>query len=300
LNLKKAAYVSFLIVFALSLFLISWHISKNFFSATILKQNHTYVQEEKIKNLEKPKTSQNQKLVKNDINKNDNMKNIINSQSKDVKAEKQEKNEKIIYLTIDDGPSPVTPLILKILDKEKIKATFFVVGSNCIKYPQYLKEIYQKGHLIGNHSYSHNYKYIYKDFNHFVEDFKKAQDTIYKITGIKPKYYRFPGGSLNRVSTQIKKFLDTNQIVYIDWNAITGDSNKNHEKLSPSQILKITISTAHKRNEVVLLMHDSLSKKNVIEVLPSIIRTFKKQGYKFETVDKMQRPIQFKIKAASH
>jgi len=161
LNLKKAAYVSFLIVFALSLFLISWHISKNFFSAIILKQNHTYIQEEKIKNLEKPKTSQNQKLVKNDINKNDNMKNIINSQSKDVKAEKQEKNERIIYLTIDDGPSPVTPLILKILDKEKIKATFFVVGSNCIKYPQYLKEIYQKGHLIGNHSYSHNYKYIY-------------------------------------------------------------------------------------------------------------------------------------------
>jgi len=46
-------------------------------------------------------------------------------------------------------------------------------------------------------------------------------------------------------------------------------------------------------------MHDSLSKKNVIEALPSIIRTFKKQGYKFETVDKMQRPIQFKIKAAS-
>jgi len=290
LKLKKVAYIIFLIALGLSSFIIYIYLSKNFFSAIILKQNYAYLQKQKLKPLEKPRTSHRSKSVKN----------ISDSQSKDVQSRKQGKNEKVIYLTIDDGPSPATPLILDILEKEKVKATFFVVGSNCIKYPQYLKEIYQKGHLIGNHSYSHNYKNIYKDFNHFVEDFKKAQDTIYKITGIKPKYYRFPGGSLNRVSTQIKKFLDTNEIVYIDWNAITGDSNKNHEKLSPSQILKITIYTAHKRNEVVLLMHDSLSKKNVIEALPSIIRTFKKQGYKFETVDKMRRPLQFKIKAASH
>lgn len=276
------------------------HTSKNFFSAIILKQNHTYLQEERLKIFEKPKPSHNQKLVKTSLNKNDRVKNPVETQSKDVQAEKQAKNEKIIYLTIDDGPSPVTPSILEILEKEKVKATFFVVGINCIKYPQYLKEIYQKGHLIGNHSYSHRYNNIYKDFNHFVEDFKKAQDTIYKIIGIKPKYYRFPGGSLSRVSPQIKKFLDANGIVYVDWNAITGDSIKNHENLTPNQILKITISTANKKNEVVLLMHDSSSKKNAIEALPSIIRTFKKQRYRFETIDKMQKPLQFKTKAASH
>ncbi len=253
-----------------------------------------------IKNFEKPRHSQNQRLVKNSSNENDRAKNSVEMLNKDSQTEKQAKYEKIIYLTIDDGPSTVTPFILKTLEKENVKATFFVVGINCIKYPQNLKEIYQKGHLIGNHSYSHRYKIIYKDFNHFVDDFKKAQDTIYKIVGIKPKYYRFPGGSLSRVTPQIKKFLDTNGIMYIDWNAITGDSTKNHENLTPNQILKITISTANKKNEVVLLMHDSPSKKNVIEALPSIISTFKKQGYRFETIDKMQKPIQFKTKAASH
>lgn len=294
-------YVAFLIIAALFFFFASMHISKHFFSATIiLKQNHTYNQGGQPETFEKPKPSHNQKLVKTSLNENDRVKNPVKTQSKDVQAEKQAKNEKIIYLTIDDGPSPVTPSILEILEKEKVKATFFVVGASCIKYPQYLKEIYQKGHLIGNHSYSHRYKSIYKDFNHFVEDFKKAQDTIYKIIGIKPKYYRFPGGSLSRVSPQIKKFFDANGIVYVDWNAITGDSTKNHENLTPNQILKITISTANKKNEVVLLMHDSSSKKNVIEALPSIIRTFKKQGYRFETIDKMQKPIQFKTKAASH
>ncbi|WP_079504055.1 polysaccharide deacetylase family protein [Caldicellulosiruptor bescii] len=254
----------------------------------------------RLKIFEKPKPSHNQNSANLSLNKNGKSKNLLHTQNKDVQVEKQEKNEKIIYLTIDDGPSPVTPSILEILEKEKVKATFFVVGVNCIKYPQYLKEIYQKGHLIGNHSYSHQYNSIYKDFKHFVEDFKKAQATIYKIIGVEPKYYRFPGGSLSRVSPQIKKFLDANGIVYIDWNAITGDSIKNHENLTPNQILKITTSTANKKNEVVLLMHDSSSKKNVIEALPSIIRTFKKQGYRFETIDRIQKPIQFKTKAASH
>ncbi|AEM74098.1 polysaccharide deacetylase [Caldicellulosiruptor acetigenus 6A] len=300
MSVKKIMYVASSIIVGLIIFFASMHISKNFFSAIILKQNYTYLQEERLKNFEKPKLSQNQKLVKTNLNENDKAKNTVDTQNKDAQAEKQAKNEKIVYLTIDDGPSPVTSSILEILEKEKVKATFFVVGINCIKYPQYLKEIYQKGHLIGNHSYSHRYKSIYKDFNHFVEDFKKAQDTIYKIIGTKPKYYRFPGGSLSRVSPQIKKFLDANGIVYVDWNAITGDSTKNHENLTPNQILKITISTANKKNEVVLLMHDSSSKKNVIEALPSIIRAFKKQGYRFETIDKMQKPLQFKTKAASH
>ncbi|WAM34572.1 polysaccharide deacetylase family protein [Caldicellulosiruptor morganii] len=211
----------------------------------------------------------------------------------------QKPSEKVVYLTIDDGPSPETPKILEILDKEKIKASFFVVGYNCIKYPNFLKQISQKGHLIGNHSYSHSYKFIYKSFKNFVEDFNRAEYVIYKITGKKPKYYRFPGGSLNRVSPQIKEFLDKNRITYIDWNAITGDSAKNHEKLTYKEIIKITFSTAKNKNEIVLLMHDSPVKKNVIEALSYIIKEFKKQGYVFETVDKMSKPLQFKIKAAS-
>ncbi|WAM32347.1 polysaccharide deacetylase family protein [Caldicellulosiruptor naganoensis] len=207
--------------------------------------------------------------------------------------------KKIVYLTIDDGPSYETPKILEILEKENIKATFFVVGYNCTKYTNFLKLISQKGHLIGNHSYSHNYKLIYKSFKNFVEDFNKAQDVIYKITGRKPKYYRFPGGSLNRVSSQIKEFLDKNKITYIDWNAITGDSAKNHQKLTYKEIIKMTFSTTKNKNEIVLLMHDSPTKKNVIEALPYIIKELKNQGYVFETVDKMPKPLQFKTKAAS-
>lgn len=207
--------------------------------------------------------------------------------------------KKTIYLTIDDGPSPETLKILDILEKERVKANFFVVGYNCIKYPHILKQISRKGHLIGNHSYSHKYEVIYKSFKNFVSDFNKAQETIYKITGKKPKYYRFPGGSLNRLSPQIKKFLDKNGIVYIDWNAITGDATKDSESFTYKDIIRKTFSTIQNKNYVVLLMHDGFTKKSTIKALPYIIKTLKSKGYIFETIDKMPKPLQFKTKAAS-
>jgi peptidoglycan/xylan/chitin deacetylase (PgdA/CDA1 family) len=65
-------------------------------------------------------------------------------------------NEKVIYLTFDDGPEPgITEAILDLLDKYQAKATFFNKGENCKKYPEILEEIVRRGHSIGNHTYSH-------------------------------------------------------------------------------------------------------------------------------------------------
>lgn len=79
------------------------------------------MQEEMIKNFEKPRHSQNQRLVKNSSNENDRAKNSVEMLNKDSQTEKQAKYEKIIYLTIDDGPSTVTPFILKTLEKRMLK-----------------------------------------------------------------------------------------------------------------------------------------------------------------------------------
>jgi len=66
-------------------------------------------------------------------------------------------HKKRVLLTFDDGPHPeYTPQILQILDKYQTKAVFFVIGKNAEKYPDLLKEIYQRGHIIANHSYSHD------------------------------------------------------------------------------------------------------------------------------------------------
>jgi peptidoglycan-N-acetylglucosamine deacetylase len=64
--------------------------------------------------------------------------------------------EKKIALTFDDGPDPnVTPQILDILKKYSVKATFFIIGENAQKYPALVQRIYDEGHIIGNHSFSH-------------------------------------------------------------------------------------------------------------------------------------------------
>src|SRR5215216_2594624 len=58
---------------------------------------------------------------------------------------------KTLILTFDDGPSPFTPQILEVLKQKKVPATFFVIGNQAVKFPM-LKQIYDQGHEIGNHT----------------------------------------------------------------------------------------------------------------------------------------------------
>src|SRR5690606_909630 len=65
-------------------------------------------------------------------------------------------DKKLIALTFDDGPDPrYTPAILDILAERGAKATFFVIGKNAVAYPQLLKRIFDEGHDIANHTYTH-------------------------------------------------------------------------------------------------------------------------------------------------
>ena len=108
-----------------------------------------------------------------------------------------DKDSKIAYLTFDDGPSQaVTPLILDLLKKENIKATFFVLGSNVKKNPDLVKRAYQEGHYIANHGYSHDYKKIYKNAQSVLEEFNKTEKQIQKAienNEYSSHLFRFPG-----------------------------------------------------------------------------------------------------------
>ncbi|NLY46727.1 MAG: polysaccharide deacetylase family protein, partial [Tissierella sp.] len=97
----------------------------------------------------------------------------------EVLALENDPNAKFAYLTFDDGPSAtVTPAILDILKEYNIKATFFVVGSMVDKYPHMLKRIWDEGHKIGNHSYSHDYKYLYRNSKNFMNDINRADKAL--------------------------------------------------------------------------------------------------------------------------
>ena len=105
-------------------------------------------------------------------------------------------NKKKCYLTFDDGPSSVTPVILDVLKQYKAKATFFVTGDNCKKNPKIIKNIISDGHAVGNHSFSHDYKNIYSSEDAFENEIKKCREAIDNALGksYDNLVFRFPGG----------------------------------------------------------------------------------------------------------
>ena len=191
------------------------------------------------------------------------------------------------FLTFDDGPSSVTPTILDILKQEKVPATFFVLGSKVEVMPEIVKRIYDEGHYIANHGYSHVYSSIYDSPQSVLEEYNKCNDAVKNAIQI-PEYqshlFRFPGGSTGGTYATIKeeaiKLLEENEILYVDWNALTGDAEKNDLTIE-YEITRLQ-QTALDKSSVIVLMHDAPAKKVTAEALPQIISYLRQQGYEFK------------------
>lgn len=104
---------------------------------------------------------------------------------------------KRVFLTFDDGPSKsVTPLILDLLKQENIKATFFVLGNKVEQNPEIVNRIFEEGHYIANHGYSHKYSSIYTSTQSILDEYNKTEQCIKNALN-NPDYnsrvFRFPG-----------------------------------------------------------------------------------------------------------
>ena len=178
-----------------------------------------------------------------------------------------------VYLTFDDGPSANTEKILDILDDYDVKATFFVVGKESDADKEALKQIVERGHTLGMHSYSHKYSEIYSSEEAFAEDFAKLRSYLEEVTGVTSDIYRFPGGSSNSVSKLdmhvFIDFLDGEDVRFYDWNVSSGDASKT--QLSVSQLVKNATEGIGRRSVSVILMHDAVGKATTVEALPIII-----------------------------
>lgn len=199
----------------------------------------------------------------------------------------EQSDEKVIYLTFDDGPSKYTKKILDILDKYNAKATFFVTGTNEEYFPL-IKETHNRGHTIGLHSYNHEYDQIYVSKKAFYEDLQKVADLCNEQLGFVPKYIRFPGGSSNNVSKKynvgimsvLTKDVLKQGYQYYDWDISSGDGKGT---LSANQLIKN--ATAGTDNNIVILCHDANGKENTVKALPSIIKYYQDKGYRFAGIN---------------
>ena len=123
------------------------------------------------------------------------------------------------FLTFDDGPSSNTSDILDILKQENVPATFFVLGVNVDKYPQTVKRIYEEGHYIANHGYSHIYSSIYQSPQSVLDEYNQCEDSVKKAIGeneYNSHLFRFPGGLVGGKYAEIKRQANQllNEMIY--------------------------------------------------------------------------------------
>ncbi|MDF2820830.1 MAG: polysaccharide deacetylase family protein [Clostridiales bacterium] len=209
---------------------------------------------------------------------------------------KFEANKKIAYLTFDDGPSNETLEMLKILKQYDVKATFFVNnGANAV-----IKEISNQGHLLANHTSSHQYNNLYVSTETFKSDILKLQETVYDLTGQTTNIFRFPGGSntgyIKKVTgssdiTHFKEALTEMGYIYFDWNVDSGDARG--KNVSTSTIANNVLDQCMGKREAVILMHTLDSKHTTTLALPLIIEGLLEQGFSFAILSNKTAPIRF-------
>ncbi len=249
--------------------------------AKIMKSNAEYelayqqYQEALIKEQEELERKRQEKLPKLTEAGIENMNHIYSSDTKRA------------FLTFDDGPSSNTNQILDILNERGIKATFFVLGSNVEKNPEVVKRMYDEGHFIANHGYSHVYETIYQSPQAVLDEYNKCNQVVRDAIGeqeYNSHLFRFPGGLVGGkyadIKNQANDLLLQNNIVHVDWNALNGDSETTNPTIE-YEMQRIQETVGDKQS-VVILMHDAQAKKVTVEALPGIIDYLKGQGYEFK------------------
>lgn len=185
---------------------------------------------------------------------------------------KIETEEKKIYLTFDDGPTPgVTEFVLEQLMRFDAKATFFCIGKNVEGNPALYDRIVEAGHATGNHTYSHLNGWK-------TPDDKYLQDTDAAAKLIDSKLFRPPYGRIRKFQlynlTKGKGFLFTP----VMWHILSGDFDP---KTSPDQCYLNVVNHANKGSIVVF--HDSVkASPNMKSALPRVLSYFQEQGFTFE------------------
>jgi len=199
---------------------------------------------------------------------------------------------KAVFLTFDDGPSPVTTSLLDTMDKYGVKATFFVTKQPI--FVDILKDAANRGHAIAVHTSSHDYDSIYASYDAWKADFDDIYNWILENTGVSPTCYRFPGGSNTKRPTaedkqKMKDYVHSLGTEYYDWNVVTGDGDY---RVSAADEFTNATAEIDYRTIPVILAHDQDHNKSTAEALDSILAELTGRGYHFMTLRPGIPPVQ--------
>ena len=189
-------------------------------------------------------------------------------------------NNKVVALTIDDGPNDQNiNKILSLLDSLNLPATFFVTGKELEKNIKNGKRIVQAGHELGNHTYSHK-RMVLKSY-HFIKTELERTDSLIKASGFKGEIYFRPPGFKKLL--MLPYYLKKNKRQTIGWN-VAPDSQKewrDEEKIYQNAIENIEPGS-------IILMHLCYpSREASLRALPRLVKTLRERGYQFIKLSEM-------------
>lgn len=196
------------------------------------------------------------------------------------------KNEdKVVYITFDDGPTLNTPVIVETLEKYGAKATFFVLEERIVMYPDYIKQIHYGGNAIGLHGVSHS-EAIYYTPRSPLEEMEKTNKALKSVLGEGSRLVRVPFGSSYRLTGEQADILSENGYIIWDWNVDPRDSVG---KIIPEKVMANLRRDLERCKETpVILLHD---RKSTAQLLPVMLEYLKSEGYTMLAVSDKQAPV---------
>lgn len=179
-----------------------------------------------------------------------------------------------LVLTFDDGPDPIiTPKILQILKENGVKATFFLIGNRAAEYPELVRQIYEEGHEIGNHSYCHSYNLGFFSEKKLRQDLERCSEVLTSLLAKKVLFFRPPFGVTNPRYARVVKQLGLNSV---GWSLRSLDT-----KIKSKDALLMRITSTMQKGDIILL-HDT--QEVTLEILPLFFEFCTQNGFQFRTL----------------
>ncbi len=194
-----------------------------------------------------------------------------------------EPSPRTVALTFDDGPGEWTGPILDVLDKEHVVATFFVVGKAAETRKDLLATIAQRGHLLGNHTWSHPTPGPAGwDDQKLRTEMQRTEDLVAAVTGTRPCFFRPPQG----VTVGLPPVTGRLGLSVALWSVDTRDwTHGPHEPDGPEQIRQLA-AAGLRQEHPILLMHDGGGdRRATLAALPGVIADYRAHGYQFVRLD---------------
>ncbi len=204
----------------------------------------------------------------------------------DVKAEAITSAKTEVYLTFDDGPSEYTDKLLDTLYKYDMKATFFMLKDEMLKYPQVVNRIIKEGHSIGVHGVTHEKCDFYRNESSPLEEMNEANRALWEISGYSTKFIRTPYGTVPYLSKEQEAQLTKEGYIIWDWNIDSRDwSYRNPSKT----FYHVTQDIKSSNNSTkVILLHDI---KLVNETMELLAKWMDDNGYTSKAISMETCPV---------